>query len=117
MKKIINLIAVCLLVSAPLLSIQATKSPLSTKKTIGINIYNGTGVNGSVWVSGPTSFSATLIPGPNSFGPVTAGNYTVVISSTAAPHTYIFYGQTINNSSGSATFFPNITVNAFGSVN
>lgn len=117
MKKIINLIAINLLILAPLFSIQATSSTTHCKKTIGINIYNSTGTNGSIYVSGPTSFSATLYPGTNSFGPITPGNYSVTLYSTAAPHTYIFYGQTINNSSGSALFNVNITVNAFGSVN
>jgi hypothetical protein len=116
MKKIINLIVVCLLAIAPLQNTQAKKSIIQFDP-IGVNIYNGTGSNASVYVSGPTTFSATLHPGPNSFGPITAGSYSVTISSSVAPHTYIFYGQTINNSSGSAVFNVNIAFNAFGSVN
>ena len=114
MKKI-SLIVICLLAMVPLQHIQANKNALT--ESIGINIHNGTGQNQSIYVSGPTSFSATLVPWTNSFGPVTPGNYTVTLYGQYGVNTnYVFYGQSQTNSSGYATFSVNIQYNAFGSI-
>ena len=117
MKKILSLIVVCLIAVLPMQNSQAKKS-FSKKDTIGINIYNSTGVNCSISVSGPTSFSQTLYPGVNNMGPVTPGNYTVTLygPSDGLSHYYVFYFQSKTSSTGSATFNANIQVNAFGSI-
>ena len=117
MKKILSLIVICLVAVLPIQNSQATKTIIK-KDPIGINIYNSTGVNCSISVSGPTSFSQTLYPGVNNMGPITPGNYTVTLygPSDGLSHNYVFYFQSKSSSTGSATFTANIQYNAFGSI-
>lgn len=116
MKKVFSLIVIAIMAIAPLQSMQANKK--IALDTIGINIFNSTGSNGSIYVSGPTSFSATLVPYTNSFGPISPGNYTVTLyANVSGSHTYNFYGQSQTNAIGYATFNVNIVYNAFGSIN
>lgn len=119
MKKLIQLFLFCTVLAV--LPLQNTKAEINARKffSIGLNLSNGTGDNGSIYLYGPTPVSAYFGPGGSSYGPLTAGTYTVIIY-TAAPgsRTFRFNGQAITTSSGSATFNNvSITSTAFASVN
>jgi hypothetical protein len=119
MKKLIQLFLFCTVLA--MLPLQNTKAENNASKffSIGLNLSNGTGDNGSIYLYGPTPVSAYFGPSGGSYGPLTAGTYTINIY-TAAPgsRTFRFNGQAITTSTGSATFNNvSITSTAFASVN
>jgi hypothetical protein len=119
MKKLIQLFLFCTVLAV--LPLQNTKAEINASKffSIGLNLSNATSDNGSIYLYGPTPVSAYFGPGASSYGPLTAGTYTIIIY-TAAPgsRTFRFNGEAITTSTGSATFNNvSITSTAFASVN
>ncbi|CAL1518610.1 hypothetical protein [Chitinophaga sp. MM2321] len=105
MKKLICILLVCCSFAVlPLLSTHAEKNvikPLS----IGLNVSNGTTYTLAIYLYGPTNLSAYVNPGGGSYGPLTAGNYTInMYCSAPGSHTFYFNGQSITTSTGSVTF-------------
>jgi hypothetical protein len=117
MKTLLSLIILCSLAMLPLQNMHAEKTS-SKFFSIGINVYNAPNYSGAMYVYGPTPFSTTLNPGPSTFGPFTAGNYSInMYTSAPGTHTFTFNSQSIVSSTGSASFTNvNITSTSFASI-
>ena len=117
MKTLIQLLMFCSLAVLPL---QNTNAEKHTSKffNIGLNLGNSTTYNGSIYLYGPTPISAYFGPGGSSYGPLTAGSYTVnMYISAPGTHTFKFADQTITTAEGHATFNNvNITSTVFAYV-
>lgn len=118
MKKLFCLLIVCSIALLPLQILHAEKS-ISSFFSIGLNVNNGTSYTGAIYLYGPTNVSAYLNPNSgSSYGPLTAGNYTVnMYTSAPGSHTFTFGSQSVTTSTGSATFSSvNITGTVFASI-
>jgi len=117
MKTLLSLLILCSLSALPLQHSHAEKHAAGIF-SIGLNVFNGTTHNGAIYLYGPTSLSETLSPGSSSYGPLTAGNYTVYIY-TSAPgtRTFTFNGTSVTTDAGYATFSNvSITYTSFASI-
>lgn len=117
LKTLMALLVFCSLAVWPMQHTQAEKHSANAF-SIGLNVYNGTTYNGAIYLYGPTSISATLSPGSSSYGPLTAGSYTVnMYTSAPGTRTFTFNGESVTTSAGYATFNVNISYTSFASIN
>jgi hypothetical protein len=118
MKKLFCLLIICSFAAIPLQTLHAEKSTASFF-SIGLNVNNGTSYTGAIYLYGPTNVSAYLDPNSgSSYGPLTAGSYTVnMYTSAPGSHTFTFGSQSVTTSTGSASFSGvNITSTVFAGI-
>jgi hypothetical protein len=117
MKKLFCFLIICSIAVVPLKILHAEKSP-SQFFSIGLNVSNGTSDMGAIYLYGPTNVSAYLNPNSgSSYGPLTAGNYTVnMYASAPGSRTFVFGSQSVTTTTGSATFNVNITGTVFAYI-
>jgi hypothetical protein len=108
MKKIFSLIAISLLALIPIKNTQAGSR--SAEFLLNVNVYNATGSNGSIYMSGPSPINATVYPGSNNVGSISAGTYTITMYASYGEHDYIFNGIHQTTYNGQATFY-NVSIN------
>lgn len=106
MKKVLLFVALCAIAALPFQQTKATKGTgVFRYFSIGLNVYNGTTDNGSIYLYGPTPVSAYLSPGASSYGPLTAGTYTInMYTAASGTRTFRFNDSSIVTSAGWATF-------------
>lgn len=117
MKKLFCFLIICSIAVIPLQILHAEKSS-SQFFSIGLNVSNNTSDMGAIYLYGPTNVSAYLNPNSgSSYGPLTAGNYTVnMYASAPGSRTFVFGSQSVTTTTGSATFNVNITGTVFAYI-